>query len=300
MLPSFPTFKKLELSDKEEIDTHTGQFPPYSDFEFASLWSWDVKEEMGVSVLYDNLVVKFTDYTTGEPFLTFLGTKSVNETATELLAYSLVTYGQDTLNLIPEVSSVALDPNVFHVEESRDHFDYICDVERHLEYQGNELKSHRKLLRQFSEAYPDFESVSLDLTSQVVQGAVADLFRSWNESKGFIMTSEAFAYERMLSGASSLSLSAVGIRFDGKIIAFHVVSLPPGTCANALFSKADAAYRGIYPTLDHVVARDLLKHDYTHMNIQQDLGIENLRKAKQALHPVYLLKKFDVRLRTKT
>lgn len=297
MLPLFPVFKKLELADREVIDAHTAQFPPYSDFEFASLWSWDVKEEMEVSLLNDNLVVRFTDYTTGEPFLAFLGTKEVNETTEELLAHSPSEQNKAALHLIPEVSAVGLDPNLFLIEESRDHFDYVCDVERHIEYSVSDLKSHRKLLKQFKDSNPDFERVSLDVASIDVQREITELFRSWDESKGFIMTSEAFAYERFLSSAASLSYSAVGIKVGGKLIAFHVVSLPPGTCANALFSKANVAYRGIYPALDHIVAQDLLNHGYTHMNIQQDLGIDNLRKAKLALYPAYLLKKFDVSLR---
>jgi len=297
MIPLFPDFKKIELTDREEIDAHSAQFPPYSDFEFASLWSWDVKEEMRVSILNDNLVIRFTDYTTGEPFLSFLGTKDVNETAEELLSHAPSHHGPAVLHLIPEVSTVGLDPNLFLIEESRDHFDYVCDIERHVDYSIAELKSHRKLLRQFTDTYPHFERVSLDITTEAVQRDVAEIFRSWDENKGFIMTSEAFAYERFLSGASALSYTAVGIKIDDKLIAFHISSLPPGTCANALFSKGDVAYRGIYPTLDHVVAQDLIKHGYTHMNIQQDLGIDNLRKAKLLLHPAYLLKKYSVSLR---
>lgn len=297
MIPQFPHFKKLELSDRAEIDSYTANFPPYSDFEFGSLWSWDVKEEMQLSILNGSLIIRFTDYTTGEAFLTFLGTKDVNETASELLEYSSREFNNDALGLIPEVSTIGLDTNLFLVEESRDHFDYVCDVGRHLEYSDPDLKSHRKLLRQFMELYPHSEPVSLDITRTEVQGDITDLFRSWDASKGFIMTSEAFAYERLLSAAGSLSYSAVGIRMHGQLVAFHVVSLAPGDCANALFSKADTAYRGIYPALDAVVARDLLNHGYTHMNIQQDLGIENLRKAKLSLYPAYLLKKYSVRIR---
>lgn len=296
MIPLFPNFKKLELLDREEVDEITAQFPPYSDFEFGSLWSWDVKEEMELSILNKNLVIKFTDYTTGEPFLTFLGTESGNETAEALLNYSASKHYQAILHLVPEVSAVGLDPNVFCIEESRDHFDYVCDISRHIEYSGNELKSHRKLLKQFTESVPHFERVSLDMTSEAVQREVADMYRRWDENKGFLTTSEAFAYERFLAAASTLSYSAVGIRVDGELIAFHIVSLPPGTCANALFGKADIAYRGVYAAIDHVVAQDLLDHGYTHMNIQQDLGIDNLRKAKLSLHPAYLLKKYSVSL----
>jgi len=44
-----------------------------------------------------------------------------------------------------------------------------------------------------------------------------------------------------------------------------------------------------------VVAEDLLARGYTHMNIQQDLGMEGLRNAKLALKPAYFLKKYSVR-----
>lgn len=297
MIPHFPEFKKLELTDKDEIDAYTAQFPPYSDFEFASLWAWNVKEEMGVSWLRGNLVIKFTDYTTGEPFLTFLGTNEVNETSKELLAYAAQGGYATSLQLIPEVSAAALDPKTFALEESRDHFDYVCDIQQHIEYPGNRLKSHRKLLKQFTDAYPQFERVTLDLTSPSVQRDLGELYRSWDKNKGFLTSSEAFAYDRFLASATPLSHAAVGILVDGKMAAFHIASLPPGTCANALFSKADIGYRGIYTALDHVVAQDLIARGYTHMNIQQDLGIENLRKAKLSLHPVDLLKKYSVSLR---
>lgn len=298
MIPAFPAFKKLELSDRAEIDAHTGQFPPYSDFEFGSVWSWDVKEEMEVSLLNENLVVKFTDYTTGEPFITFLGAKDASETAAALIRESIALGYRPSLSLVPEVSTVGLDPNEFALEESRDHFDYVCDVSRHIEYPGPELKSHRKLLTSFKEAYPDFEHASLDVGSEEARKEIADVYRTWDENKGFLMTSEAFAYERFLAAAHALSYSAVGIRVQGKLIAFHIVSLPPGTCANALFGKADTAYKGVYAALDHVVAHDLMHRGYTHMNIQQDLGIENLRMAKLGLHPAHFLKKYTVSLST--
>lgn len=292
MIPQFPDIKKLELSDKEDILRFTEQFPPYSDFDFASIWSWDVKEEMGVAVLNDNLVIRFTDYTRGTPLLSFLGTKEVNDTARTLIEHS----PDGELGLIPEVTVVGLDPTAFSIEEDRDQFDYVCDVRKHIAYPGRELKAHRTLLRQFFDANPTYERVSLDLSLPETQNEVAAIYKRWDENKGFLTISESFAYERFLDSAANLAYSAVGIRLDGVLIAFHVVSLPPGTCADALFSKADTSYRGVYAALDHVVALDLLDRNYTYMNIQQDLGIENLRKAKLSLSPAYFLKKYRVRL----
>lgn len=295
MIPRFPAFKKLEITDKAKMDAYASAFPPYSDFEFGSLWSWDVKEEMAVSWLNDNLVVRFTDYTSGHPFLTFLGTERVTETVEELLEHSEAEFGTKELHLVPEVTASLIDSSLYAVEESRDHFDYICDVSQHLEYPGKERKAHRTLLRQFHDAYPEFERVSLDLSSAKVRKEVSDIYKRWDETRGFLTTSESFAYERFLDSIESLTYAAVGLRVAGTLIAFHIASLPPGTCADALFSKADIAYRGVYPTLDFAVAHDLLARGYTHMNIQQDLGIPGLRKAKESLFPAYYLKKYSVR-----
>ena len=88
MIPKFPNFKKLELTDKKEVEKITFKFPPYSDFNFTNMWSWNLKNEMGLSILNDNLVVKFIDYVNGQPFLSFLGDNLVNETVRELIIFS--------------------------------------------------------------------------------------------------------------------------------------------------------------------------------------------------------------------
>ena len=85
MIPLFPQFKKLELSDKESVYALLSLYPPYSDFNFAGTWSWDVRNKMQISNLNGNYVIRFIDYVTGEPFFTFLGEHKVNETITLLL-----------------------------------------------------------------------------------------------------------------------------------------------------------------------------------------------------------------------
>jgi hypothetical protein len=296
MIPRYPEFKKLELLDQAEIDAHTARYPLYSDFEFANIWSWNVKEEMEVSILNGNLAIRFTDYTTGEPFLTFIGTNDANKTAQCLLRHDGMN-GEAALHLVPEVAARTLDADTFCIEESRDHFDYVCDVGRHLAYRGGELKSHRQHLKRFEQSYPLAEYVTLDTRSKAVRCEIDQVYRQWHENKCSPDTSEAQAYERFFAAISVLPHSAVGIRVNRKLVAFHIVSLPLGTCANALFSKADVSYRGVFAALDRVVARDLLSRGYTHMNIQQDLGLGNLRGAKLSLHPAYFLKKYSVRLR---
>src|SRR6185436_18619332 len=109
MIPEFPEFKKLELTDKEEVEKFTSKFPPYSDFNFVSMWSWDIKGEMRLSMLNGNLVVRFTDYLTGELFYSFLGNSKVNETAEMLINFSRKEGLGAKLRLVPEDSIKGLN-----------------------------------------------------------------------------------------------------------------------------------------------------------------------------------------------
>ena len=70
-LPKFPLFKNLELSDYANVLSFTKGFPPYSDFDFGSMYSWNFAESMLISNLYGNLVVRFADYVSGNHFFTF-------------------------------------------------------------------------------------------------------------------------------------------------------------------------------------------------------------------------------------
>lgn len=72
MIPEFPNFKKIELSDQKEIESFTSKFPPYSDFNFTSLWSWDTHTNMQISILNKNLVIRFNDYLSDSFFYSLL------------------------------------------------------------------------------------------------------------------------------------------------------------------------------------------------------------------------------------
>src|SRR5574343_1109613 len=99
MIPEFPNFKNLELSDKKSIDNFTKKHPPYSDFNFTSMWVWNTTEEIQISILNDNLVVKFTDYLNGDHFYSFLGTNKIKETTNILLDYTEKTNNKAELRL---------------------------------------------------------------------------------------------------------------------------------------------------------------------------------------------------------
>ncbi len=62
------------------------------------------------------------------------------------------------------------------------------------------------------------------------------------------------------------------------------------------FEKADTAYDGSYPMISREFVRHLLEKypDLQYINREEDMGQENLRKAKLSYKPAILLEKFIV------
>ena len=67
-IPEFPEFTGITLAIQDELEEYVNRYPCYSDFNFASLYSWNIDEDMGVSWHNGNAVFLFSDYMTGLPF----------------------------------------------------------------------------------------------------------------------------------------------------------------------------------------------------------------------------------------
>ena len=125
MLPQFPKFKELQLPDVEDVQRYTAQYAPFSDFNFASLWSWNIDSSVLLSDLNGNLVVRLGDYVTGAVFYSFLGDSRVNDTVEALIDLSSRENLQPRLRLVPEVVAGQLDSDRFSITEDDKHADYI-------------------------------------------------------------------------------------------------------------------------------------------------------------------------------
>ena len=57
--------------------------------------------------------------------------------------------------------------------------------------------------------------------------------------------------------------------------------------------KADPNVAGLYQAMLH----EFLEHEagnFNYVNLEQDLGIEGLRKSKQSYHPIEMIKKYTL------
>ncbi len=300
MLPQFPHFKPLELTDKADIEAITTQYPPYSDFNFVSLFSWNIEDKARVSELNGNFILKFNDYIIQDPFFTFLGTNDISITIKTLLNQAKKDNIQKKLKLIPEVVISSLQKeNQFIVQEDPDSFDYILSIPEMCEFEGSKYHKHRKHLHKFQQQYSNCKATILDLTDIMIQKQILSLFKQWQQDKqqSDIETANEFkAIQRLLINAIALNVFSIGIYNEDKIVAFIILDHNYNDYTTSHFVKYDRSYENITYFLRQQSSYELKRQGFLYLNIEQDLGIPTLRQAKLKWRPIEFLKKFTITL----
>ena len=302
MLPRFPVFKELELADIADVQRYTARHAPFSDFNFASLWAWNVDNSVQLSELDGNLVVRFSDYLTGEAFYSLLGEHALDAAVRALIALSEQEKRQPRLKLVPEVVAARLDKDVFAVTEDEPHSDYILMVDRLCAYEGARFASKRNEVRKFLRACPDAEFRLLDLADKRIVEQSKALFQRWNERRGSAGAAQAQreyrAFERCLASEPHLPLIGTGLFARDAMIAMSVLEIVDHTYAFAHFEKTDFEnFPGIGSFLNQQVANLLAARGIRYINIEEDLGIAGVRMNKRSYDPCGYLRKFEVRHR---
>ena len=295
-IPTFPQFKKLHITDKTAVEKITFQHPPYSDFNFASLWNYDVKHTTTLSLLNSNLVIVLEDYTSDDMLYTFIGHNRVIDTTYKLLSYVQKRGHGNSLHLIPE-SVIQTEPRLqtkFHIAEDPDHHDYILDIKETAGFKGKQFANKRKKVKRFIRSYPDHVVSTLDPRDTYSQREIMELFRTWVKLRqpSQDSTTEQQAISRFLGKAVHFDVLALGVWDSSGLIGCTLTEIDAQGYPHAHFLKTNPTYIGLYEYIDAKTSEYLYEKGHTHLNIQQDMGIPGLREAKKHSKPAYMLKKY--------
>lgn len=299
MIPQFPQFKSIEQSDRAGVDAHTSQYDPYTDFNFNCLWSWDELSKRMISELNGNLVVKFTDYATYEPFLSFLGANDQEGTTRALIEYCKSESLPTTLRLMPEVSVDGLDPSMFAIEESRGDFDYIFSTQEHADLPGGKFQKKRSEANRFWRENPSGRFDLIDMGDPEVQKQIIETIEVWEQNKiaqnkDYEIAHELTATRRLLNTDRPDVLCGAGLYIEKKMIGYAIGEELPNKYALVHFMKSTNAQKGGSEALMQAYAKYLLSRQCEYMNFESDLGFEYVRRHKMSLRPVKFLKRYDV------
>lgn len=301
MLPLFPEFAPIDLSQKSTVEAITQGHDPYSDFNFVSMYCWD-KGDIALSTLHGNLVVRFNDYIQPEKkFLSFLGVDNPDETAAALLTFSREQYHHDALELIPEVTARHIDTTQFLVVADENQHDYVYSIREHCTLEGSKFKKRRNVMKKFIEEYGETASVSCeqDLSNERWH-EILSVVKKWGDGKKEAHAYSAEEYAAFLRLRECHTLSDFFYFFvtvRDELVGISVAEVINDDYVITHFEKILPVHGGIGSFAMNKIAAILNQYGFSYINFMQDIGIPGMKRNKQLRRPVHMLHKYIVRAR---
>lgn len=289
--------KPVQLSDKSWVDTLCNlENSRSADYNFANIYMWDQAYQQKLGQFGSRLII--TPGYCRCPFFAFpIGCGDLKATIEEM-SESMKQCGL-TLRLRGVLKEhreqlEELFPGKFIFTENRSIFDYIYSAEKLATLAGKKLHSKRNHINRFMESNDwRFERLTPDLIPKC-----RDMMEHWTEKNpSALETSLVLEYDalsRALLNFEFLGLEG-GVLWNGDtIIGFTMGEQISNDTFNIHFEKAYGEIQGAYPMINREFARQIVE-DHPHIqyiNREDDMGRENLRKAKLSYYPEFLVEKY--------
>ena len=178
-------------------------------------------------------------------------------------------------------------------EEDRDNWDYVYLQEKLATLSGRKLHGQKNHYNAFVKAHPDFvyEPITMDNMMECLNFGERWCDEHMSEDPSLLC--EKYAIQEAFLSFEQLELRGGAIRFDGKIQAFSFGKKINEDTAVLHVEKARHDVRGLYTA----ITKEFAAHAWTdvkYLNREEDMGHPGLREAKMALHPEFMVKKYNV------
>ncbi len=171
--------------------------------------------------------------------------------------------------------------------------DYLYTVEKMQHYPGRKLHKKRNLLKQYENLYcPHVE----ELTDENAHEPLA-LLDKWQElSPQEMGDSDYFQCREAIEKRHQFCLKGAVFYADEEPSGFMIGEAVSPDVFTIHFAKGDIKYKGIYQFMFNRFAEHFCR-SYSEINLEQDMGIEGLRKTKRSYLPDRMGIKYRVHLK---
>lgn len=189
-------------------------------------------------------------------------------------------------------------PGRFEFEPDRDSADYIYDINAIAALAGKKLHGKRNFCNRFENTHT---WRFMELTPALFEDC-RSLLKTWDAEKNGGDVQENTAIETALRCWDTLGFSGGVLYAEDEPVAFTIGERLSETTVDVHFEKARDDVPGAYPMVAREYARLLRdRHpELRYLNREEDMGIPNLRRAKEEWYPAFLLEKYTVRWREET
>ncbi len=278
--------KPFKLSDKEQIVRLIAENPNDScEDSFATLALWNKVYNYKIYhfeevIFVYNSVIKLLHF----PFGKFLPPEKLSLVARAFDLGGLIASDVKFLYNVPPKYLEAF-PNAsefFNFEENPADADYLYSVEKLIESSGPKLRKKRNHIKHFMKDCPDY--MLEPVTEKNLNRAVRFLINTASEQE---ISDEVKIFETLPDLFCPLNLQGAMLHCSmGTIIAAAIFSVLNSTTCVVHFEKSLHDVNGASQMIVAQEAVSIKALGLSLMNREQDLGLENLRKAKESLDPI--------------
>lgn len=290
-ISDYPAFAPLELSHKPLFDqAFVNQPPQISEFTFTNLYAWRQAYKTSVSLL-NGLIVVRSDKEDIPAFFVPLGKEDIKKAIMRILIET-----KGVFIRVPEAAAELLKGEIsIKIEPDRDNSDYLYKIADLSSFSGKKFDGKRNLIKKFQSRH-QYEYISLDESNA---GECLKFEEAWCSLKNCDrvegLDNERRAINEMIANFSAFGLFGAAIKVENKICAVAIAQkLNPQALVMHIL-KADPNMPGLY----QVILNEFLRAQagsFEFVNLEQDLGIEGLRKSKLSYHPFKMVDKFKLSL----
>ena len=200
-------------------------------------------------------------------------------------------------NDMTALAAIDPDPAQYEVVEDRDSFDYIYSGEEMRLLPGRKYSKMKNRISRFQRDYGDraeFVLLGPEDEPEILQ--FLDRWSSKKESDDALnrLDSEETGIREAIRFCREAEITIAGVRVNGILEAFSMGTECKETDMTVTHvEKADTELRGLYNYLE----KEFLLHSYPEtglVNREDDMGLENLRRTKESMHPVRMEKKYTI------
>ncbi|MBQ1395837.1 MAG: DUF2156 domain-containing protein [Eubacterium sp.] len=180
-------------------------------------------------------------------------------------------------------------PEGLETYHNLDYDEYVYAKDKLIDLSGRALHKKKNHLNFFLRNY-EYEAVPLTRADKPEVLALTTEIKTVKEEdpeEVFSLESEYAAISRLMDLVEDPHIYSVGIRIGGRLQAFALGERLNATTAVEHFEKANDDYRGLYQMVCRAFCEGL-PEEIVFVNREEDMGLPNLRQAKEALKPDHM------------
>ena len=283
-------FRPIELDDKPWID----ELLAISDYQgceynFTNNYVWRNIYGLSICRFMDFYVVK-----SSKGFFFPAGKGDFGELINELKDFSANKGDKLRFITMDKSGKELLEkefPGQFVFSTDEGFYDYVYTAESLATLSGKKLHSKRNYINRFKQLDWSYERITEKNIDEC-----REMSTLWCELNNCDMNEEKAeemcSVENGLDNFKALQLEGLILRVNGKIQAFSYGERLNSDTFVTHVEKALTEFDGTYPMINYLMANEFCK-ELKYINREEDMGEENLRKAKRSYRPCFMIEKFS-------